>query len=356
MSKRGSVLAGAITKGVVLMGKIAGSFTNAPSATETTHSRLVVSHNSLSYNFQLYTLGHSPICVNEVEKSLENYPYKVIACELIKGLKFGFPLNYSGPRSPITSKNLKSVADMPELTKQTISKELAMGRIVGTFSVPPFPTLRVSPIGLVPKKNGDFRMIHTLSYPCNNYVNDFIDLEFCSVRYSSINEAVKIIQRLGRGHNYRSVISKALFAYSGYFLAISISWGLFFRINIILINVSLLEHRSVVLYLKIFQPLFIGSQKFVPVIQIFCIIWMIFCLVVTLHVVTKHWKHFKMFANHGVPLADDKTVEPVEVLTFLGVELDTIQMEMRLPQDKIIVLTNRLKTCLDAKKVSLRDL
>jgi hypothetical protein len=32
-----------------------------------THSRLVVNHNSLSCNFQLYTLGHSPICVNEVE-------------------------------------------------------------------------------------------------------------------------------------------------------------------------------------------------------------------------------------------------------------------------------------------------
>jgi hypothetical protein len=57
--------------------------------------------------------------------------------------------------------------------------------------------------------------------------------------------------------------------------------------------------RSVVLYLKNFQPLFIGSQKFVPVIHIFCIIWMIFCLMVmqTLHVVMKHWKHFKMFAN-----------------------------------------------------------
>ena len=111
-----------MTKGVVLMGIIAGSFTNAPSATETTHSRLVVNHNSLSCNFQLYTLGHSPICVNEVEKSLENYPYKDIACELKKGLTFGFPSNYSGPRSPITSKNLKSVADMPELTKQKIQK------------------------------------------------------------------------------------------------------------------------------------------------------------------------------------------------------------------------------------------
>jgi hypothetical protein len=36
-----------------VVGKIAGSFTNAPSATETTHSRLVVNHNSLSCNFQL---------------------------------------------------------------------------------------------------------------------------------------------------------------------------------------------------------------------------------------------------------------------------------------------------------------
>ena len=93
MSKKGSVLAGAITKGVVLMGIIAGSFTNAPSATETTHSRLVVNHNSLSCNFQLYTLGYSSICVNEVKKSLKNYPYKDIACELIKGPNKKFQKN-----------------------------------------------------------------------------------------------------------------------------------------------------------------------------------------------------------------------------------------------------------------------
>ena len=119
------------------MGIIAGSFTNAPSATETTHSRLVVNHNSLSCNFQLYTLGHSPICVNEVEKSLENYPYKDIACELKKGLKFGFPSNYSGPRSPITSKNLKSVADMPELTKKKF-KRIINGKNCRAIFSPPF--------------------------------------------------------------------------------------------------------------------------------------------------------------------------------------------------------------------------
>ena len=109
-----------------------------PSATETTHSRLVVNHNSLSCNFQLYTLGHSPICVTEVKKSLENYPYKDIACEFIKGLNFGFPLNYSGPRSPITSKNLKSVADMPELAKQQNFKSISNGKNCWAIFSPPF--------------------------------------------------------------------------------------------------------------------------------------------------------------------------------------------------------------------------
>jgi hypothetical protein len=120
------------------------------------------------------------------------------------------------------------------------------------------------------------------------------------VRYSSIDDAVKIIQRLGRRAKLSKCDIKSTFRLLRIFPGDFDQLGGFFRINIILINVSLLEHRSVVLYLKNFQPLFIGSQKFVPVIHIFCIIWMIFCLVVmqTLHVVMKHWKHFKMFANH----------------------------------------------------------
>jgi hypothetical protein len=33
----------------------------------------------------------------------------------------------------------------------------------------------------------------------------------------------------------------------------------------------------------------------------------------------------------GVPVAEDKTVEPTEILTFLGIEFDTLAMELRLP-------------------------
>jgi hypothetical protein len=55
----------------------------------------------------------------------------------MKGLKFGFPLKYSGPRSPITSKNLKSVADMPELTNcNPIKRITKLSDLLASLAIP----------------------------------------------------------------------------------------------------------------------------------------------------------------------------------------------------------------------------
>ena len=40
-------------------------------------------------------------------------------------------------------------------------------------------------------------------------------------------------------------------------------------------------------------------------------------------------------AQWGVPLAEDKTVNPTEILIFLGIEFDTANMIMRLPSEKL---------------------
>ena len=74
-----------------------------------------------------------------------------------------------------------------------------MGRIAGPFDQRPLPTLRVSPIGLVPKKEpNEFRLIHHLSYPLGSSVNDYIDRQHCSVQYTSFDEAVHMVQDLGQ--------------------------------------------------------------------------------------------------------------------------------------------------------------
>ncbi len=58
--------------------------------------------------------------------------------------------------------------------------------------------MRISPLGLVPKKQpNEFRLIHHLSYPAGQSLNDYIDPELCSVQYTTFDDAVKMVQDLG---------------------------------------------------------------------------------------------------------------------------------------------------------------
>ena len=43
---------------------------------------------------------------------------------------------------------------------------------------------------------------------------------------------------------------------------------------------------------------------------------------------------FSMADDIGIPIKYEKTVLPTTVITFLGLELDTIAMELRPPEDK----------------------
>jgi hypothetical protein len=55
-------------------------------------------------------------------------------------------------------------------------------------------------------------------------------------------------------------------------------------------------------------------------------------------------------------IAEDKTVEPTEILTFLGIEFDTLAMELRLPNEKLVELKHTLELFVQSKKVTLRQL
>ena len=46
----------------------------------------------------------------------------------------------------------------------------------------------------------------------------------------------------------------------------------------------------------------------------------------------------------GVPIANEKTKGPSTVITFLGVEFDTINMELRLPSEKTSKVTIAIRS------------
>jgi len=59
--------------------------------------------------------------------------------------------------------------------------------MLGPFVNLPISTLQISPIGLVPKPDGSWRLITNLSYPSDYSINSFIEDKFCKVKYSSFD-------------------------------------------------------------------------------------------------------------------------------------------------------------------------
>ena len=63
-----------------------------------------------------------------------------------------------------------------------------------------------------------------------------------------------------------------------------------------------------------------------------------------------------IFSALGVPLASDKTVGPVQCLTFLGIDIDVTTQSVRLPFDKFQELSASLKAWMNKKKCTKREL
>ena len=108
----------------------------------------------------------TPINVNNLERALSGHPDRSFVSTLCSTLKHGVDVGYSGSRVSRFSRNLPTALEQPHVVTANLLKEVALGRVAGPFSTPPFPSFQVSPIGLVPKKHSDkFRTIFHLSFP-----------------------------------------------------------------------------------------------------------------------------------------------------------------------------------------------
>ena len=68
--------------------------------------------------------------------------------------------------------------------------------MLGPFREPPVNSaFRISPLGVVPKKvPGEFLVIHNLSHPDGNSVNEYIPREFPTVHYATVEDAISFIK------------------------------------------------------------------------------------------------------------------------------------------------------------------
>ena len=315
---------------------------------------MIATHSS-----PVFSLAKTPINLNTSEKELKFYePQKALT--ILNGFSFGFPLYYTGPRHPRDAHNLKSVRDRPEVVRQKIMKEVEAGRVAGPFDTRPLPALRVSPLGLVPKKEpGEYRLIHHLSYPPGKSLNDFIDPKLCSVQYTQFDAAINMVHDLGKGCLLGKSDIKSAFR---------------------LLPVSAFDYEQLGF---MFDGKFYFDKAMPFGCSIACKTWELFATFLEF-CVTRHSKvgnllHYlddflfggKANSNHcasimavfheqmtllGVPVSEDKTEGPTTRLVFLGLLIDSEEMVIRIPMEKIKEISQKIDAILSRQKCTLKQM
>ena len=102
----------------------------------------------------------------------------------------------------MVSDNWKLALDHPEVITEYLANEVAARCKAGLFSQPPFPDFVGLPVGVVAKKCTflvKYRIIHDLSWPPQDSVNDHIDLDAFRCFYQSFDDPVALIIKHGVG-------------------------------------------------------------------------------------------------------------------------------------------------------------
>jgi len=136
---------------------------------------------------------------------LERWKHYLKNCHLpdaqwvLDSIRNGFSLNTSPKHLQSAKKNLISATQQPELIDEYLANELKLGQVAGPFDTPPYKDFHVNRFGVVPKSNGKWRMITDLSFPHGFSVNDGVLRENYNVKYVGLTAAIEKILHHGEG-------------------------------------------------------------------------------------------------------------------------------------------------------------
>ena len=278
---------------------------------------------------------------------------------MIDGFTFGFRLHFQGPYKASCAKNLISALQHPEVVDSKLIKERQSGRILGPFNYPPFSNLRVSPLGVIPKKApGEFRMIHHLSFPYGDSVNTFIPPECSTVKYATVDDAINFIKVLGQGCVLAKTDVRNAFRiipiHPSDHPLLGLQWkGQWYYDRCLPMGCSssckTFECLSTAMEWIARNKL--GIPHILHILDDFLIIGE------STPDCQAKLQRFLLFCEEiGVPTALEKTEGPSSVLTFAGIELDCLKLEARLPQEKVDKCIEGIEKARGRNKITPRDL
>ena len=276
---------------------------------------------------------------------------------LIAGITNGFDIvNSEALVVPVEVKNHPSASPGSkcyELVKQQVLSEISEGNYVICDSQPDL----ISPLGAIPKPAGGVRLIHDCSRPAGNCLNDFAVLE-SSQTFQNIDDATSLVQqdyymaKVDLKSAYRSVnISKDSQRFTGLQFSIGgrtiymrdtklpfgsrLAPGIFHRLTQAVKR--MMARRGFTATVAYLDDFFICGRTVNE------------CATALSTLIT-------LLRQLGFRINWNKVVDPVQCITFLGIEIDTRSMTKRLPQDKLLSLKQELQAFTRRRRASKKQI
>ena len=290
----------------------------------------------------------TPLSIWAWQEALSSHPDQALARYICEGLEQGFRIGFQRG-SPLKSaqSNLGSASSHPEVVSEFIENERSLGRLLGPFpEASSLPPLQVNRIGVVPKghNTGRWRLITDLSFPQGSSVNDGIDPSLCSLCYTTVNEIAAKVALLGRGTLLTKIDIESAYRllpvhpqdrplqairWDGHFyIDTALPFGLRSAAKIFNAVADALNwhlHRAGVEFIDHYLDdyIILGSPGTSQCQG-------------SLDIVVRECRTL------GIPLAAHKQEGPATCITFLGILVDTVASQLRLPPEKLCHLRDLL--------------
>ena len=287
---------------------------------------------------------------------LGDYPDQEMKSFILKGLSEGFRIGYTqGHRHKSSSHNLLSCAEHPEVVQEYIEKECSLGRVLGPFPQQGTQSVHTSPFGVIPKKAKDkWRLIVDLSSPHGKSINDGIPQELTSLTYVTVDMIANRIMSMGRGTLMAKLDIKSAFRIVPVHPTDRLLLGMQWRGLIYVDAVLPFGLRSAP---KLFNAIadaiqFIARSQGVEHITHYLDDYIVLGEANSEQCGRSLHTLVELCQCLGVPLAEEKLEGPATRLDILGITVDTVSMQLSLPEHKIQEILTLLRELQGRKRAS----
>ena len=301
----------------------------------------------------------TPVNISHLSAELQHHPDQKFAADLLRDLQSGCNIGYSGPRSARITPNLQSAFLHPEAVSDALAKEVSRGHTAGPFQSPTIANLQCSPLGVVPKEDGTWRIIMDRSSLHGSSINDYVSKDDYTLHYTTFDHALNLVA----GYGQNALMAKLDIKHA-------------FRLC-----PGRLEDRELLgihwkgqFYVDLRLPFGLRSSPYLFNRLADAFQWILthnYNIQDLMHYLDDYFTvgppNSSLCANNvrtivhvapnvGIPLAPEKLQGPSTCLVFLGIMIDTTCMETSLPADKLGGLLAEVQSWSSCKKCQKRDL